>query len=116
MKTTTTLTIPHTGSRERKKPFLRIIYNNLLTEFKRGQSGYATIAIIGQSCIGSAAAMLLLMSDLATFPKMSLLFLVTILCMNFNGAVLAQLKPKIIFNILIISVLFNCSIIFALIL
>lgn len=110
----TTLTMPHTAQKEKKNRTVKL-YHSLLEEYKKGQSGYATIGIIGQSCIGSAAVMLLLMSDMATFLKMSLLFLVTILCMAFNGAVLAQLRPKFAFNILIISVLFSCSIIFALI-
>ena len=61
------------------------MYKNLLTEFERGQMGYAAIAIIGQSCIGSVAAMLILMSDLSKIPLMSLLFLVTIFCMVLMG-------------------------------
>ncbi len=69
--------------------------------------GYATIAIIGQSCLGSAAAMVLLMGTLDTAIQMTLLFFVTILCMAFNGAVLAQLRPLTTFNLLIMSVVFN---------
>lgn len=69
--------------------------------------GYATIAIIGQSCLGSAAAMVLLMGTLDTAIQMTVLFFVTILCMAFNGAVLAQLRPLTTFNLLIISVVFN---------
>lgn len=69
--------------------------------------GYATIAIIGQSCLGSAAAMVLLMGTLDTAIQMTLLFFVTILCMAFNGAVLAQLKPLTTFNLLIMSIVFN---------
>ncbi len=69
--------------------------------------GYATIAIIGQSCLGSAAAMVLLMGTLDTAIQMTVLFFVTILCMAFNGAVLAQLRPLTTFNLLIMSVVFN---------
>lgn len=83
------------------------LYNDLLEEFKQGQMGYAAIAIIGQSCIGSVAAMIILMSDLSKVPLLLLLFLVTILCMAFNGAVLAQLKPRITFNLLVLSVMFS---------
>ncbi len=60
------------------------MYKNLLTEFERGQMGYAAIAIIGQSCIGFVAAMMILMSDLPKVPLLFLLFLVTIFCMAFN--------------------------------
>lgn len=89
------------------------IYDNLLAEFKREQTGYSSIAIIPQSCIGSVAAMMLLMNDWAPFSKLALLFLVTILCMAYNGAVLAQLKSKATFNLLIISIVFSCSVIIA---
>jgi hypothetical protein len=83
------------------------LYKDLLEEFKNGQMGYAAFAIIGQSCIGSVAAMMILMSDLSQVTLLLLLFLVTVLCMAFNGAVLAQLKPKITFNLLVLSVMFS---------
>ncbi len=89
------------------------LYNHLLAEFKRGETGYATIAIIGQSCIGSVAAMMLLMNHMHPLTKMTMLFLVTILCMAYNGAVLARLKSKVTFNILILSVLLSIIIIIA---
>ena len=87
------------------------LYNTLLEEFTKGQMGYSAIAIIGQSCIVSAAAMMILMSDLSKIPLLVLLFFVTILCMAFNAAILAQLKPKRTFNLLIISVLFSSLVI-----
>ena len=83
------------------------LYNQLLNEFKREQTGYSTIAIIGQSCIGSIAAMLVLMNHMPTAIKLTLLFLVTILCMAYNGAVLARLTAKTTFNLLVLSVLFS---------
>jgi hypothetical protein len=48
-------------------------YNNLLAEFKREQTGYVAISIIGQSCLGSVAAMALLMNDGTLYHKMGLL-------------------------------------------
>lgn len=89
------------------------VYDNLLAEFKREETGYASIAIIPQSCIGSIAAMVLLMSDMPTITKLVLLFLVTILCLAYNGAVLAQLKSRATFNLLIFSVVFSCGVIIA---
>ncbi|MDL5510635.1 hypothetical protein QSE00_02330 [Arenibacter sp. M-2] len=83
------------------------LYNQLLNEFKREQTGYSTIAIIGQSCIGSVAAMVVLMHHIPAALKFTLLFLVTILCMAYNGAVLARLSAKTTFNLLIFSVLFS---------
>ncbi len=102
----------HIGSKNETHGVMKI-YDNLLAEFIRVQTGYASIAIIPQSCIGSVAAMLLLMNDMPTVTKLVLLFLVTIFCMAYNGAVLAQLKSKTTFNLLIISVVFNSGIIVA---
>ncbi|MDF0706644.1 hypothetical protein [Flagellimonas okinawensis] len=90
---------------------MKKIYDRAFTEFKKNQLGYSTIAIIGQSCIGSAAAMVLLMGTMDTVLQMVLLFLVTISCMAFNGAVLAQLKPLTTFNLLILSIVFNTLVI-----
>ena len=87
------------------------LYHNFLSEFKREQTGYASIAIIPQSCIASVAAAMILISDLPKVPLLVLLFLVTILSMAYNGAVLAQLKSKAIFNLLIISIVFSCLVI-----
>lgn len=112
MKNSTAMAIPGTLTKEKKNGPIAL-YQELLEEYKKGQTGYATIAIIGQSCLGSAAAMFLLMSDLSDLPKMGLLFVVTILCMGFNGAVLANLRSKIAFNILILSVLFSLGTILA---
>ena len=91
------------------------LYTSLLEEFQRNRFGYATIGIIGQSCLGSAAAMFLLMSDLSDLPKMGLLFFVTIFCMAFNAAVLANLSHRLTFNTLIVSVLFSMGVILAMI-
>lgn len=88
-------------------------YNNLLAEFKKGRMGYAAIAIIGQSCLGSVAVMLLLMHGRPTAVEMFVVFLITIFCMAFNASILAQLKSKIAFNLLILSVVFSCSVIVA---
>ena len=112
MKHSLTLPMTHFGSIKGVNPFLKV-YNNLLAEFKRLQIGYATIAILGQSCTGSAAVMFLLLNELPVTIKMSLLFLVTILCMAFNAAVLAQLKVKTTFNLLLLSVGFSGVVIMA---
>lgn len=83
------------------------IYNELLTEFKKGQTGYSTIAIIGQSCLGSVAVMLALKNEMPIAIRFFIVLMVTILCMAYNAAVLAHLKAKTTFNLLIISVLFS---------
>lgn len=110
MKNSKTIPMTHSGTKS-KGNVLTNLHKRLFLEYKKGEMGYATIAIIGQSCLGSAAAMVLLMGALDTAVKMTLLFFVTIFCMAFNGAVLAQLKPLTTFNILILSVLFSTGII-----
>ena len=104
-----------TRTKARKSGANKILieYNKHLSEYASKQAGYATIGIIGQSCIGSLAAMALLMNEWPVFLKMFLLGLVTILCMAFNAAVLAQLSAKTAFNLLIISVICSSAIIIA---
>ncbi|MEW7290173.1 hypothetical protein [Aquimarina sp. 2304DJ70-9] len=82
------------------------IYQNYLEEYKKGIIGYSPLAIIGQSCIGSVAAMFILMNG-NSMLQMIQLFIVTIMCMFYNGAILSQQKPKISFNLLIVSVVFS---------
>ena len=78
------------------------LYNVLYKDFEDLFVGYSAIAVILSSCIGSAAAMVILMNG-HDFFQMSQLFLVVVVCLGYNSTVLAQLKPKIVFNALIIS-------------
>ncbi|SHJ42150.1 hypothetical protein [Aquimarina spongiae] len=80
------------------------IYQSYLEEYEKGIIGYSPIAIIGQSCLGSVAAMFILMNG-NSVTQMIQLFVVTILCMFYNGAILSQQKPKVSFNLLILSVI-----------
>lgn len=81
-------------------------YNKILEEFKEFYLGYAVLAIIAQSCLGSIAAMCILKNgnDLIQMIQLSIIVLI---CMFFNGSILAQLKPKIVFNLFIISILLS---------
>lgn len=110
MKISRTIHMTNSG-RKHKTNQIKSIYNNMLAEFKRGEIGYSTIAILGQSCLGSIAVILLLMNDMPTMIKMVQLFLVTVFCMAFNGAVLAQLKSKITFDLLIATILLSACVI-----
>lgn len=78
------------------------LYQNLYRDFEEMYLGYAALAIIASSCLGSIAAMFILMNGHGLL-NMIQLFLVVAVCMGFNAAVLAQLKPKFVFNSLIIS-------------
>lgn len=81
-------------------------YTNLLEEFKSWFYGYATLAIIAQSCLGSISAMSILKNG-NDFSQMIQLSIVVILCMLVNGTILAQMKPKVVLNLLITSILFS---------
>jgi len=78
-------------------------FQKYLQNYERGIIGFATISILGQSCLGSIAAMFILMGG-TTPAQMVQLFFVTIFCMIYNGAVLSQQKAKLSFGILAISV------------
>lgn len=82
------------------------IYHHYFEVFQRGFIGFCTLGILAQSCMGSIAAMSILQNG-TSFVNMFQLFLVVISCMAFNGAVLAQQKPKVVFNILIWSMLLS---------
>ncbi len=89
---------------------MKVIYGNLLTEFREMYYPYAALGIIASSCIGSIAAMLILMRG-SGFLQMIEMFLVVAVAMWFNATVLAQLKPKKVLNSLIVSVFVNVMVI-----
>jgi hypothetical protein len=86
------------------------VYQKCYGNFERGFIGFTTLGVLGQSCLGSAAAMLVLMRG-TSFAQMFQLFIIVSACMMFNGAVLAQQKPKMVFNLLIASVLLSLAVI-----
>jgi hypothetical protein len=78
------------------------LYKTLLADFEEMSLGYSAIGIIASSCLGSVAAMLILMNG-HTFIEMFQLFIVVAVCMAFNTVILAQFKAKIVFNTLLLS-------------
>lgn len=84
------------------------IYNKQLSEFKNDYYAGATTGILVSSCLGSIAAMLILMNG-HTVIDMIQLGLVVVVCMWYNASVLAQLKAKFVFNSLIASILVSTS-------
>jgi len=83
------------------------LYTKYYNEFQNKYLMYIPLTIILQSCIGSVAAMYILMTGLDTVYSLVQLFLCVIFCMFYNAAILAQLKGKMVFNMLILSLLFN---------
>jgi hypothetical protein len=87
------------------------LYNNILVDFKEMSLGHSAIGIFVSSCMGSIAAMVILMQG-HSFIYMFELFLVVSVCMGFNAVVLAQFKPKIILNTLLVSLAVSTIFIF----
>lgn len=79
------------------------LYQKTLKDFQRGFMGFATLAIIGQSCLGSAATMYILKNG-TSFFQMVQLAVVVIICMVVNGSILSQQKPKLVFDLILSSV------------
>lgn len=82
-------------------------YNSQLEEFKKRYTIYVPVTIILQSCIGSIAAMCILMNSTPDFFPFLELTLCVVTAMLFNASVLAQLKLKFVFNLLITSLVIN---------
>lgn len=87
------------------------LYQKLFIDFEEMYLAHATLGIIASSCLGSIAAMLVLMKGHA-FINMFELFLIVVVCMGFNASVLAQMKPKFVFNTLIVSLSVSTLLIF----
>ncbi|WP_420572853.1 hypothetical protein [Kordia sp.] len=83
------------------------LYTQYYNEFKDKYTMYIPLTIILQSCIGGVAAMYILMNGLDTISGLIQLFLCVIFTSFYNAAILAQLREKWVFNLLIISLVLN---------
>lgn len=81
-------------------------YQNLLSTYKNGYYGFTTMSVMVQSCLGGLTAMFILING-NTPLQMIQLFFTVVLCSAFNGAVLSQMSQKLVFNLLIASVVVN---------
>ena len=79
------------------------IYQKYLDGYTRGFMGFNTLAVLLQSGLGGVAAMLILQHGNSPL-QMIQLFFVVIFCSVFNGTVLAQMAPKVVFNTLMFSI------------
>lgn len=86
------------------------LYNKYLKVFEKSFYLYISFGILLSSCIGGVAAMLVLMNGTGPIEMVEL-FLITCVAMGYNTAVLANLKPRITYNILIGSVAVSALII-----
>mgnify|MGYP001577174257 CR=1 FL=1 len=81
-------------------------YSSIYNKFEHGFFASITVGILASSCLGGIAAMAVLQNGTSPIQMIEL-FLVVASAMTFNGSVLAQQKPKTIFNCLIASVAIN---------
>ena len=87
------------------------LYKVLYEDFENLFVGYAALAIILSTCIGAAAAMVILMNG-HDMVQMAQLLVVVGVCMWYMASVLSQMKPKFVFNSLIVSLLVSSILIF----
>lgn len=86
------------------------VYHKYYQVFEKGFIGYSTMGILSQSCMGSIAAMAILQNGTHLLGMIQLL-VVIVSCMAFNGAVLSQQKPKLVFNLLLWSIAASIAVI-----
>ena len=82
------------------------LYKKFLTDFSEMFYANAVLGIIASSCIGSIAAMLILAAGSSGFEVFQLATVVAV-AMWYNTSVLAQLKPKFVFNSLVVSLIIS---------
>lgn len=83
------------------------LHTKYYNEFHDKYTMYIPLTIILQSCIGGIAAMCILMNGLDNIAGLVKLFLCVIFTSFYNAVILAQLKDKWVFNMLILSLLLN---------
>lgn len=84
------------------------LYNKGLEDFKEHLTLYVPLSIIFQSCLGSVAAMFILMNSAKTFRFLDLILVVSF-AMIYNGSLYALMKPRVIYNLLIATILVHST-------
>ena len=87
------------------------LYKKTFENFEKSFIGFTTLAVIGQSCLGAAAAMFIL-SNGTSILQMVQLSIIVLICMLVNTSILAQMSHKLVFNLIITSVLSSAFLIF----
>ncbi len=78
------------------------LYQTTFDIFNRNYMGSAAMAVIGQSCLGGAAAMYVLANG-TSIPQMIQLAIIVLACVFANTSILAQMKHKVVFNLIMLS-------------
>jgi len=82
------------------------MYSRLLKDFKEIYLVYVLLMIFLSSYLGSVATMYILMQE-RSFMQVIQLTVCIVLSMLFNASILAQMKAKVIFNLLIANLIIN---------
>jgi hypothetical protein len=82
------------------------LYQTTFENFNKNYMGSAAMAVIGQSCLGGAAAMYVLANGTSIIQMLQLAIIV-LACVFANTSILAQMKHKMIFNLIITCVLLS---------
>ncbi|SEL07506.1 hypothetical protein SAMN04487910_1636 [Aquimarina amphilecti] len=81
-------------------------YAKINADFSENYIGYSALAIIASTCLGSIAIMTTLLGGNG-FIQMLLVFLTVSVCSAHNAAILTVQKPKLVLDLLIVSLLVN---------
>lgn len=84
------------------------MYQEFYGKFEYGFFASCTLGILVSSCLGGIAAMAVLQNGTSPMQVFQL-FLVVASCMMFNGSVLSQQKPKVVFNLMLLSFALNSA-------
>ncbi|MBP1224248.1 hypothetical protein [Flavobacterium sp. 1355] len=87
------------------------LYQTTFENFNKNYMGSAAMAVIGQSCLGGAAAMYVLANG-TSLGQMIQLAIIVLACVFANTSILAQMKHKVVFNLIILSTLISVLFIF----
>ncbi|WP_299441365.1 hypothetical protein [uncultured Aquimarina sp.] len=82
------------------------LYAKMNADFSENYIGYSALAIIASTCLGSIAIMTTLF-DGNGFLQMFLVFLTVAVCNAHNAAILTVQKPKLVLDLLILSLAVN---------
>ena len=80
------------------------LYNNSFEKFDTNYFASASLSILVQSCLGGAAAMAVLANG-TSITQMIQLVLVVFISMIANTSILAQMKHKVVFNTVLLSMI-----------
>jgi hypothetical protein len=88
------------------KQYIMTLYHSTFENFNNSYIGLATMAIIGQSCLGAIAAMFILANGTSPTQmiQLAIIVLTNILA---NTSILAQLRHKTVFNLILTTVFFS---------